>query len=495
MLSKKYFGIIVGILAFVVILFLPTPTGMSDEAKGAAAVVVLMSIWWITEAIPVYVTAFIPLVLYPPMRILSPADTAANYGHSYALMFLAVFFLAKAIETQNLHKRIALSIINIFGNSRQKIILSMMIATAVVSMWIANVTTALMMLPIGLSILAKDDEVEGAPKNLFAPGLMLAIAYSASIGGLATLIGSPTNMIFVGIYEKMFPKAPPINFFVWLKIGIPILIILIPAFWYFIIRYFKIQGNLSKNLTIIKEELAALGKMSSGEKRVLYVAAITVFGWVFKDDLILGQIVIPGWTGLFGITGNVHDGTIAMASAILLFMIPANKERRLINWKEASQIPWGVVMIVGGGYAVAEGFVSTGLADWLGSQLSFINGYPFFIILVIVMVFVIFFTEFNSNTASANILLPVLASTAIAASINPLLLMIPATVACSCAFMMPAATGPNTVVFASERVSVAQMVKCGFWLNIITLVLLTIILYFIIIPWLDLEMTLPLWVK
>ncbi|MHB1105008.1 MAG: SLC13 family permease [Lutibacter sp.] len=495
MLSKKYFGIIVGILAFVVILFLPTPTGMSDEAKGAAAVVVLMSIWWITEAIPVYVTAFIPLVLYPPMRILSPADTAANYGHSYALMFLAVFFLAKAIETQNLHKRIALSIINIFGNSRQKIILSMMIATAVVSMWIANVTTALMMLPIGLSILAKDDEVEGAPKNLFAPGLMLAIAYSASIGGLATLIGSPTNMIFVGIYEKMFPKAPPINFFVWLKIGIPILIILIPAFWYFIIRYFKIQGNLSKNLTIIKEELAALGKMSSGEKRVLYVAAITVFGWVFKDDLILGQIVIPGWTGLFGITGNVHDGTIAMASAILLFMIPANKERRLINWKEASQIPWGVVMIVGGGYAVAEGFVSTGLADWLGSQLSFIQGYPFFIILVIVMTFVLFFTEFNSNTASANILLPVLASTALAASINPLLLMIPATVACSCAFMMPAATGPNTVVFASERVSVAQMVKCGFWLNIITLVLLTIILYFIIIPWLDLEITLPLWAK
>ncbi|MDP3313129.1 SLC13 family permease [Lutibacter sp.] len=468
---------------------------MSVEAKGAAAVVVLMSVWWVTEAIPVYVTAFVPLVLYPPMRILSPADTAANYGHSYALMFLAVFFLAKAIETQNLHKRIALSIINIFGNSRQKIVLSMMIATAVVSMWIANVTTALMMLPIGLSILAKDDEVEGAQKNLFAPGLMLAIAYSASIGGLVTLIGSPTNMIFVGIYEKMFPKAPPINFFIWLKIGVPILIILIPVFWYFIIRYFKIEGNLSNNLTIIKEELDALGKMSSGEKRVLYVAAITVFGWVFKDDLILGQIVIPGWTGIFGITGNVHDGTIAMASAILLFMIPANKERRLINWKEASQIPWGVVMIVGGGYAVAEGFVSTGLADWLGSQLSFINGYPFFMILVIVISFVLFFTEFNSNTASANILLPVLASTAIAASINPLLLMIPATIACSCAFMMPAATGPNTVVFASERVSVAQMVKCGFWLNIITLVLLTIILYFIIIPWLDLEMALPLWAK
>ncbi|HNP17144.1 MAG TPA: SLC13 family permease [Fulvivirga sp.] len=493
MVSKKTIGAFIGIAAFAIIVSLPTPDGMSPEAKGAAAVVVLMSIWWITEAIPVYVTAFIPLVLYPPMNILSPSATAANYGHNYALMFLAVFFLAKAIETQNLHKRIALSIIHVFGNRRQKIILSMMIATALVSMWIANVTTALMMLPIGLSIISKDEEVDKS--NRFAPALMLSIAYSASVGGLTTLIGSPTNMIFVGIFEKMFPEAPPVNFFVWLKIGVPILLILIPVFWLYIIKYFKIGGSLSNNMTVIKDELKALGKMKSGEKRVMYIAALTVFAWVFKDDLVFNELSIPGWTGLFGIQGRVHDGTIAMASAIILFLIPADKEKQLITWKEASQVPWGVVMIVGGGYAVAAGFVSTGLADWLGDQLSFISGFSFFYILLIVMAFVLMFTEFNSNTASANILLPILASTAVAASVNPLLIMIPATVACSCAFMMPAATGPNTVVLASERVSIAQMVKCGVWLNLITLVLLTLILYFIIIPWLDLEMTLPIWAQ
>jgi solute carrier family 13 (sodium-dependent dicarboxylate transporter), member 2/3/5 len=235
--------------------------------------------------------------------------------------------------------------------------------------------------------------------------------------------------------------------------------------------------------------------MTSGERRVLYLAIATVLGWVFKDDLVLGDVVVPGWTGLFGLEGYVHDSTIAMTSAIILFALPAAKGKRLITWKEASQVPWGVVMIVGGGYAVADGFESTGLADWLGDQLMFIQGFPFLIILIFVLAFVLMFTEFNSNTASANILLPILASTAVAASVNPLLIMIPATIACSCAFMMPAATGPNTVVLASERVSVAQMVKCGFWLNLITLVLLTVILYFVIIPWLDLEMTLPAWAK
>lgn len=495
MISRKYIGLFAGVIAFIIILLLPEPAGMSSQAKGAAAVVVLMSIWWMSEAIPVYITAFLPLVLFPPMKILSPADTAANYGHNYALMFLAVFFLAKAIETQNLHKRIALVIINVFGTSRKKIVLSMMIATAFVSMWIANVTTALMMLPIALAIVAKEEEVTGEVKSNFAPALMLGIAYSASIGGLATLIGSPTNMIFVGIFDKLFPEAPPITFFTWLKIGIPIVLVFIPVFWYFIVWYLKVKGNLSNNLTIIKDELDALGSPTTGEKRVLSIAILTVLCWVFKDDLVFGSVTVPGWTTVAGLKGYIHDSTIAMGSALLLFMLPANKERRLITWKEASQIPWGVVMIVGGGYAMAASFESTGLADWLGGQLSFISEYPFFIILVIVLAFVLMFTEFNSNTASANILLPVLASTAIAAQVNPLLIMIPATITCSCAFMMPAATGPNTVVLASERLTVIQMIKCGFWLNLITLVLLTMMLYFFIIPWLDLEMTLPVWAK
>jgi sodium-dependent dicarboxylate transporter 2/3/5 len=495
-MSKRYIGFFTGILAFIVILLLPEPEGLSPQGKNAAAVVVLMSIWWITEAIPVYVTAFLPLVLYPPLSVLSPSETAASYGHNYALMFLAVFFLAKAIEVQQLHKRIALSIISLFGTSRQKIVLSMMIATAFVSMWIANVTTALMMLPIAMAIISKDDlQVKEQGNKNFAAALMLSIAYAASIGGLATLIGSPTNMIFVGIFDKLFPEAPPVTFFTWLKIGIPIVIIFIPVFWYFIIRYFKVSGFLSGNLNIIRQELDGLGRMTPGERRVLYVSAATVLGWIFKDDLAFNDFVIPGWVSMAGLEGRVHDSTIAMAGAIVLFALPAGNGKRLITWKDASLVPWGVVMIVGGGYAVAAGFVSTGLADWLGMQLSFISGYPFILVLIIVLAFVLMFTEFNSNTASANILLPMLASTAIAISVNPLILMIPATVACSCAFMMPAATGPNTVVLASERLTVNQMVRCGLWLNIITLVMLTLILYFIIVPWLGLELALPEWAK
>ena len=492
MLSIRYKGLLLGILAFVLILVLPLPAGMSMQARSAAAVVVLMSIWWITEAIPVFATAFIPLALYPLLGILPADETAANYGHNYVLMMLGGFFLGKAIEAQNLHKRIALVIVNIFGISRQRIMMSMMIATAFLSMWIANVTAAVMMFPIAMSIISKDEEsISG--KSTFGTGLMLAIAYAATLGGLGTLIGTPTNLILIGILEKLFPDAPPITFFTWLRIGLPLVIVLLPVFCFYLIRYFGIAGNLSQNDTVIKDELAALGKISPGERRVIYVCLLAIFGWVFRDDLLFGNLVIPGWASILGLGEYVHDSTVAIVAALLLFMLPATKETRLLDWKAASQVPWGVAMIVGGGYAIAAGFESTGLADWLGNQLVFISKYPFFIVMVLVIGFVMIFTEFNSNTATANILLPVLASMAVAAAINPLLLMIPAAVASSLGFMMPAGTGPNTVIFGSDRVTVADMVKCGVWLDLISLVIVVMMMYFIIMPWLGLESALPDW--
>ncbi len=495
MISKKYIGLAAGVIAFSIILLLPEPAGMSPQAKSAAAVVVLMSIWWITEAIPVFATAFLPLALYPILEILPASETAVNYGHNYVLMMLGGFFLGKAIETQNLHKRIALVIINIFGISRQRIILSMMIATAFLSMWIANVTAAVMMFPIAMSIISKEEDELNSGKSTFGTALMLGIAYSATLGGLGTLIGTPTNLILIGILEKLFPSAPPITFFTWLKIGLPILIVFLPVFCYYLIKYFRVNGNLSSDDTIIKKELSALGKATPGEKRVIYVCLIAIFGWIFREDLVFGELVIPGWSSVLGLTGYVHDSTVAMVAALLLFILPADKEKRLLDWKSASQVPWGVCMIVGGGYAIAAGFESTGLADWLGIQLAFISSYPFLIVLIMVIGFVMIFTEFNSNTATANILLPVLASMAVAASMNPLLLMIPATVASSLGFMMPAGTGPNTVIFGSDRVTVSDMVKCGVWLNLISLVLLTLMMYFIIMPWLNFETMLPSWAQ
>lgn len=494
-MSKRYIGFFTGILAFIIIMVLPAPAGLSHEGKSAAAVVILMSIWWITEAIPVFATAFLPLALYPVLEILPASKTAVNYGHNYVLMMLGGFFLGKAIESQNLHKRIALIIINIFGVSRRRIIFSMMVATAFLSMWIANVTAAVMMFPIALSIVSKEEEDLSGQKSTFATALMLGIAYSATLGGLGTLIGTPTNLIMIGILENLFPDAPPITFFTWLKVGLPLLIVLLPLFAYYLSRYFRVSGNLNGNETLIKDELSALGKTTPGERRVIYVCLFAIVGWVFRENLVLGNFVIPGWSELLGLQNFVHDSTVAMAASIMLFAIPATKEKRLLDWKQASQVPWGVVMIVGGGYAIAAGFESTGLADWLGAQLAFVSSYPFIIVLILVIGFVMIFTEFNSNTATANILLPVLASMAVAASMNPLLLMIPATVASSLGFMMPAGTGPNTVIFGSERVTVSDMVKCGVWLNLISLIVLTLLMYFVIMPWLNFEPTLPAWAQ
>lgn len=493
-MSKKYIGLLSGLAAFVIILFLPDPPGMSTGGKHALAVVTLMTIWWIAESIPVYATAFLPLVLYPLLKVLPAGPTAENYGHNYVLMMLAGFLLAKAIESSGLHRRIALSLMNLLGTSRRRLLLSLMIATAFISMWIANVTTALLMLPIALAIV-KEDEDETGGRNTFSVAMMLGTAYSASVGGVATLIGSPTNLIFLGIMEKLFPEAPAISFLTWLKIGLPLTVIFLPVVWFYLVKYFRVTGTIAGSQEIVRNELKSLGRMLPSEKRVLWIFFFTVLAWIFRDNLVLGKVTIPGWSNLLGLQDYVHDTTVAMTSAILLFALPGEKGKRLLDWKSASQIPWGVVIIVGGGYAVAAGFQSTGLATWLGDQLAFISSFPFWIVLVIVVGFVLLFTELNSNTATANIFLPVLASMAVAGNSNPLLLMIPATFASTFAFMMPAGTGPNTVIFASERITVSDMVRCGFWLKIISLIVLTLVLYFIIIPILNLETGLPAWAK
>lgn len=492
-MMKGYTGLFSGILVFLIIIFLPAPESMTVEAKNAAAVVMLMSIWWIAGSIPIYATALVPLALYPMLGILSANETAVNYGHNYVLMLLAGFILAKAIETQNLHKRIALVLIHTFGTSKRKIILMVMIATAFMSMWIANVTSALLMLPIGLSIISKEEESNKT--SSFSTALVLAIAYSATIGGTSTLLGSPTNLILLGIMEKLFPEAPTITFFTWLKIGLPVMLVFLPVASIYLFKYFRINGDLNGDDTLIKNELLALGKIRPAEKRVMFVFILAILGWVFREDIVIGNNVLKGWASLLGLENYVHDSTVAIVIALLLFILPADKNNRLIDWKAAGQIPWGVVIIVGGGYAIAAGFKSTGLAAWLGHQLVFINDYPSLIVLLIVVAFIMFFSEVNSNTATVNIFLPVLASMAVASLTNPLLLMIPATIASSFSFMMPAGTGPNTVIFASERITISEMAKCGLGLKLISLFLLTLILYFIIIPMLGLEETLPFWAK
>ena len=488
MSKSKWVGFSVGLALLALCIILPPPEGMKPEALRALGVALLMATWWVTECIPIYATAFVPIALFPLLGILDAGTTAENYGHNYVLMLLGGFFLAKAIEISGLHKRIALFIIKRLGTNRQKLILSFMIATALLSFWIANVAVVLLMLPIAIAII--DKEEHSIHKANFGLAMMLSIAYAASIGGTGSLIGTPPNMVFAGVMEKMFPETAEIDFLEWMKIGVPVVIILLPIVWFYIIKYFKINGEFVGGGEIIDEEIRSLGTISAYEKRVFFVFLFTALGWIFRKDIDLGFFTFSGWSSLLGIKDYVHDSTVAIVAALLLFIIPSGdkteENKTLLNWSSASTVPWGVVMIVGGGYAIASSFKETGLADFLGHELSFISAYPTIIILIIVITLMIFITEINSNTATANIFLPVLAAMAVAGSMNPYLLMIPATFACSFSFMLPSGTGTNAVIFGSNRVTISEMAKCGLGLNFLGVILLTVLMYAYILPVLSL---------
>lgn len=485
-----------GVFIALLLILMPTPDGMKVEAQRAVAVTLLMAIWWLTEAIPIYATAFVPMALFPLLGVLKTDLVAESYGHNYVIMLLCGFFIAKVIESQQLHRRIALMVLKHLGSNQQRIILSFMLVSAFLSMWIANVAVVLLMLPIATAVIKKTDESQGDSTSQFGLALMLAMAYACSIGGTATLIGTPVNMVFAGMVNEMFPTAPEINFFTWLKIGLPIVIVFIPTIWLYIIKYFKISATIPIDNAAFSKDLAALGNMTDGEKKALGVFLFTALGWIFRSDLDFGVLQIEGWGTLLGVDEYVHDSTVAVIGALSLFVLANQKTgKSLLTWQEAATVPWGIVMIVGGGYAIAKSFQKTGLADWIGQQMDFIGNYSPLMILLIVTTFIVFLTEINSNTATANIFLPVLGAVAIAAKINPLFLMIPATFACSFAFMMPSGTGTNTVIFASGKVSIPEMAKCGLWLNFISVVLLTALLYLVVIPLLGLEMALPTWVN
>lgn len=489
--KSKQIGFWGGIIILLVLLLIPTPKGMQPEALKALGVALLMAIWWVTECIPIYATAFVPIALFPLLGILDANTTTENYGHNYVLMLLGGFFLAKSIELSGLHKRVALFVISKLGTSRKRIMLSFMIATAFLSFWIANVAVVLLMLPIALAIIDKEEENEDRnPK--FGLAMMLAIAYAASIGGTGSLIGTPPNMVFAGVFAKAFPELPEIDFLEWMKLGTPIVIIILPIIWFYLTKYYKISGHFAGSKEIINQEIKAIGKLSKMEKRVFWVFLFTAIGWIFRRDIVINDFIIPGWSSLLGIKDYVHDSTVAIISALLLFAIPSGNKtknkniRTLLDWKSAATVPWGVVMIVGGGYAIADSFNHTGLAVFLGSKMSFISQYPMIVILVMVVFLMIFITEINSNTATANIFLPVLAAMAVAGKMNPLLLMIPATFACSFSFMLPSGTGTNAVIFGSNRVTIPEMAKCGFGLNLLCVILLTILMYAYVLPILSL---------
>lgn len=487
---RQNLGLGLGPVLFLAILVAPTPEGMGPEAKRLAATIALMGCWWIGESLPLGVTALVPLVAFPLLGIVPMVQVAPNYANHYVFLLLGGFFIALSMQRWNLHTRIALSIIRVVGTSAQRLVLGFMLASAFLSMWISNSATAMMMMPIGLGLIVKTEELGGnetGPSVVnFGACLMLGIAYAANIGGVSTLVGTFPNLVFAGMFQEHFPGGPEITFVQWLKIGLPFSGMLIPLIWLYMVKVvLPIKGNVvEKADTVIDTEIAKLGKMSRGEIMISGVFVVTALLWIFRSDLRLGGFTLPGWAGLLGVEKYVHDSTVAMGMGILCFILPVDKKQQttLLDWEHASKAPWDILLLFGGGFAIAKGFEESGLTHWIGSQLGVLHGVPPMLIVAVIALTMTFLTEVTSNTASTTMMLPILAATATALRINPLLLMLPATVSASCAFMLPISTPPNAIVFASGRVSLLQMGKTGLSLNLLVAIFVTAFIYFVATP-------------
>ena len=470
-------GLYLGPIAFLLIYFFVESPGLNPEAKAMLALTVWMAIWWITEALPIAGTALLPLILMPLLGILKIAPVSANYMHPTVLLYMGGFLLATGIEKWGLHRRIALNIINLLGTNLRMIVLGFILATGLLSMWISNSATALMMLPIGLAVVSQFQTQLGEQNfslsDKLGKNIMLGIAYSASIGGMATLIGTPTNAILSAVVKQLYDYE--IAFNEWMLFGFPFAVILLIICWYYLITF---GNNLPKNFqlvggkSVISAQLSALGRITFEEVVVLIVFGLVCFSWITRSFLL--SPLIPG----------LDDTIIVLIGVVLLLLLPSSKSgERILDWKTAEKIPWGVLILFGGGLALAEGFKETGLAEWLGQKFTLIEGVGFFVLLLIIIGSVNFLTEVTSNVATASMLLPILASVAVKLDLHPFGLMVGATLAASCAFMLPVATPPNAVVFGSGYLQMKDMVKAGLWLNILSIFLITLMVYFIL-PWL-----------
>lgn len=471
-LSKKRIGLFLGPILFVVIKFFIEPDGLHDDAVSILACTIWIAVWWITEAIPIAVTALLPIILFPLSGGLSLSETTASYGHKYVFLFVGGFILAIAIEKWHLHKRIALHIINLVGTNVNRIILGFMLATAFLSMWISNTASAVMILPVGIAIILQlqDNPNTKEDENLiFGKALMLAIAYSASIGGMATLIGTPPNLVLAGIVEKSY--GTEISFYQWFSFGFPVCVLLLFVCWLYLTKFafkFKSKQFPGGRSEIIKQ-LKALGSVSFEEKLILVVFALTALAWITRSFVLVK------------IAPAIDDTIIAIITSVVLFLLPSGKKNvPLITWEDAVKLPWGILLLFGGGMALALGFETSGLAAWIGGQMTSLTNVSVFLLIFILIASVNFLTEITSNLATTAMLLPVLVSMAALVDVHPYILLVAATVAASCAFMLPVATPPNAVVFGSGYLKIDDMVKKGLWMNLISIVLLSLIVYFVL---------------
>tara|TARA_B100001564_G_scaffold68036_1_gene53716 strand:- start:1838 stop:3289 length:1452 start_codon:yes stop_codon:yes gene_type:complete len=467
-ISKKKIGLVLGPVLFALVMLFFNPENLNPDAKSILASTIWIAIWWITECVPISVTALLPIVLFPLTGGLDIKSTTASYGHNLVFLFVGGFIIALAIEKWNLHKRVALSIIKFTGTKKSRIILGFMIATAVLSMFISNTATTIMILPVGMAIISKVSESNNSYENInFGKSLMIAIAYSASIGGMATLIGTPPNMIFAGVVKESY--GIEIGMLEWSKFGLPVSLFLLVICWIYLTKVaFSFEDkNQASGKQEINNQLKKLGKFSNEELKVSVIFGLTAFGWIFRKQLVK---IIP----------FLDDTIIAISFAIVLFIIPDKKNKPLLNWEDTIKLPWGILLLFGGGMAIASAFGKSGLALWIANLLSTMNGVSLFLLILIIVVSINLLTELTSNMATTAMLLPVLVTMALAINVHPYFLLVSATLAASCAFMLPVATPPNAIVFGSGLLKIEDMFKKGIWMNLFSVIVISLIVYYIL---------------
>jgi sodium-dependent dicarboxylate transporter 2/3/5 len=492
--TRQRVGLWLGAGIFALLLILPPPDGLTPSGWRTAAVAALMAVWWITEAIPVYATGLLPLALFPLLGVISIDVAAGPYANPLIFLFMGGFMIALAMQRWGLHKRLALKLLTITGTGARSLVGGFMLATALLSMWVSNTATTMMMLPIAVSVLALlHAQADEATPTLagFNTALVLAVAYGANIGGLATLIGTPPNALLAAYFNETYGVT--IGFAEWMIVGLPLTAVLLILTWLLLTRVLHPLPNtqIDGAAVLLEAERAGLGPMSRGEKVVAVAFASAAFLWVFRPVL---SDVLP-WLRL-------SDPGIAMSIALFLFLVPSGERSAsggadgVLNWEWAAKLPWGVLLLFGGGLSLAAAAGATGLSEWIGTGMSAWGGLNTVLLLLAVVTVVVFLTEVTSNTATTATLLPVLAAAAIALGENPLLLCIPAALAASCAFMLPPATPPNAIVFGSGQVSIPQMARAGVWVNVISIVVLVALSYLLAAPVFDIVPgELPQWAK
>lgn len=474
-----YAKLLAGPLAAVLLYFFVDLSPGHPAVTAMAAVALWMAIWWLTEVVHLAVTSLLPFVLLPLLGIADSKTVAFQYMDPIIFLFIGGFIIAFAIERWELHHRIALKILSIVGSKPSNILLGVMLTAFIFSMWISNTATVMMLISAVFAVIVQvEHHVHNESyRNRIASALLIGLAYSATIGGMATLVGTPTNMIFLRTYVDAYPQNDDMNFTKWFIIGFPVAAVFL-AVTYFLLRYVFIKKDISIAIdkNYFNDSYSKLGPMSYEEKVVAFIFVITAVLWFTREDIDFGSFTMHGWSNLFGDKKQyIHDSTVAIVMAIVLFLIPSKKEkgRALICWDEAARLPFDIILLFGSGFALAKGFELSGLSNWLAGKLSFLDKSNLALIILGVCIVVTIISEFASNVASIQLVIPILVSLQQVLKVHPLMLMIPATLAASLGFMLPVATAPNTIVFGSKRIKVRDMMKAGSILDVVGIILIT----------------------